>query len=110
MDGTKTPPGLEIRRVIFERFNDIEARFNNDEILDILRQGGDTDRTIDELEPYFEEICRQGLVRNIAQNLTTMWFKLFEPMRKIHCNACGLDVHLGGGEEICPNPGCKKAV
>ena len=88
-------------------------RFTNDEIFEIIKQNGDVDKnlTIDDMEIYFNEICDLGLVRNIGQNFTTMWFKLFETVEKTHCNACNLDVYLGGSEaKICPNPSCKVSI
>ena len=109
----KTPLQLQIRKIIFEKFNDVDTRFTNDEIFEVIKQNGDIDKDwiIDDLEPFFNEICDKELVRNIAQNFTTMWFKLFEPMQQLHCNSCNLDVHLGNAEEkICPNPACKAAI
>ncbi len=108
-----TPVQLQIRRIIFEKFNDTEARFNNDQILEEMRRGGGVgaDCTVDDLEPFFEGVCKEGLVRNIAQNLTTIWFKLFERMEEIRCGSCGLAVHMGGAEpRVCPNPGCQKPI
>ena len=109
----QTPIPLQIRRIIFERFNDVEARFTNDEIFEIIKKNGDVDSgwSIDDMEPFFEGICGGGLARNIAQNLTTIWFKLFEPVSALHCKACGFDVHLGAGEaRACPNPRCGGAL
>lgn len=109
----RIPVQLQIRKIIFDNFNNVDARFNNDEIFELLRHNGDVDMdwTIDDLESFFSEICDSGLVRNIAQNFTTMWFKLFEPVEQIRCGSCNLDVHLGGAEErSCPNPGCNAVI
>ena len=38
----------------------------------------DPTMTIDDMEVYFKELCDSELLRNIAQNFTTQWFKLFE--------------------------------
>ena len=107
------PIPIQIRKIIFEKFNDPDTKFTNDEIFEIIKQNGDIDNswTIDNMESYFNAICDKGLTRNIAQNFTTMWFKLFESVEKIHCNSCNLDVYLGASEErICPNPSCKAAI
>ncbi|ABK77971.1 hypothetical protein CENSYa_1348 [Cenarchaeum symbiosum A] len=106
------PVQLQIRRIIFEHFNDTEARFTNDEVFDVLQKAeGAGGMTIDDMEPFFTEICDRGLVRNIAQNFTTIWFKLFEPVAAAKCGKCGNEVHLGGAEErTCPNPGCGAPV
>jgi hypothetical protein len=71
-DFTPTIPiALQIRKIIFEKFNDIDTKFTNDEIFEMIKQDGDLDPSwiIDDTEPYFNEICDSGLARNIAQNL-----------------------------------------
>lgn len=103
----------QIRKIIFERFNDPEVRFTNDEIFEIIRNNGDLDEswTIDNMEKYFQDICDSGLVRNIAQNFTTVWFKLFDSVEKIHCNSCNQEIYLGKSESrICLNPECKASI
>ena len=78
-----------------------------------MQKNGDVDKswTIDTMEPYFNEICDKELVRNIAQNFTTIWFKLFSPLEKLHCNTCNNDIFLGSEEERkCPNPTCNAAI
>lgn len=108
-----TPIALQIRKVIFEKFNDIDTKFTNDEIFEIIKNNGDLDSTwiIDDVESFFDEICHSGLARNIAQNFTTIWMKLFDPIEKFHCNACNYDVYLGASEpRICPNSSCKSVI
>lgn len=105
----KTPIALQIRKIIFENFNDIDNRFTNDEIFEQLKKNGDIDPSwiIDDTEPFFNEICESGLARNIAQNFTTIWLKLFDPVEKFYCNSCNNDVYLGTSEDKnCPNPSC----
>ena len=113
-DFTPTIPiALQIRKIIFEKFNDVDTKFTNDEIFEIIKQNGDLDPSwiIDDTESYFNEICNSGLARNIAQNLTTMYMKLFDPVEKFHCNACDNDIFLGTSEErVCPNPSCKSSI
>jgi len=107
------PIQLQIRKVIFENFNDIDLKFNNDQIFEIIQKNNDVDKswTLDDMENYFKEICDRGLVRNIAQNLTTIWFKLFELVEKIHCNSCNNDIFLGKSEDrVCPNQACKATI
>ena len=104
---------LQIRKIIFEKFNEVEAKFTNDEIVEILKKNGDIDPSwiIDDVESFFNEICDSGLSRNIAQNFTTIWLKLFDPAEKLHCNACNQDIYLGTSEKkICPNPSCKSSI
>ena len=107
------PIALQIRKIIFEKFNDINTKFTNDEIFEIIKSNGDLNPswTIDDTESFFTDICDSGLVRNIAQNLTTVYFKLFDLIEKLHCNACNNDVYLGTSEERkCPNTYCKSAI
>ena len=109
----KIPIVLQIRKIIFEKFNDVNTKFTNDEIFEILKETGDTDPSwiIDDIESFFNEICDSGLARNIAQNFTTIWLKLFDPVKKLHCNACNQDIYLGTSEErTCPNPSCKSSI
>jgi len=108
-----TPIQLQIRKIIFEKYNDVDIKFTNDEIFDIIKQGDDFDSSwiIDDLEPYIKEICDSGLARNIAQNFTTIWLKLFNPIKKHHCNSCNSEIYLGESEKkICPNPSCKETL
>ena len=107
------PISLQIRKVIYEQFNDTEKRFTNDEIFEIIKKNGDIDPswTIDNMENYFQEICEKGLTRNIAQNFTTIWFKLFDRVEKLQCNSCNKEIYLGADEKReCPNPECKATV
>ena len=109
----KVPIALQIRSIIFEKFNDVDTKFTNDDIFEILQKDQDIDPSwiIDDVEPFFDEICDSGLARNIAQNFTTIWFKLFDPIEKFHCNSCDYDIYLGTSEEkVCPNPSCKSSI
>ncbi|MDH3696802.1 MAG: hypothetical protein OEQ15_05755 [Nitrosopumilus sp.] len=108
-----TPISLQIRKIIFEKFNDIDVKFTNDEIFEVIKKNGDFDPSwiIDDTESFFNDICNSGLARNIAQNFTTIWMKLFDPIEKFHCNACDNDIYLGTSEErICPNSSCKSSI
>ncbi|MCH9658131.1 hypothetical protein K0U27_05450 [archaeon] len=113
-DFTPTVPiPLQIRKIVFEKFNDVDTKFTNDEIFEMIKENGDLDPSwiIDDTESYFNDICDSGLARNIAQNFTTMWMKLFDPVEKFHCDSCDNDVYLGGSEKrICPNPSCKSSI
>ena len=106
---TDNPITNDIRKIIFENFNDDDLRFNNDQIFEILQQNKviDSSLTIDDMEVYFKELCDSELLRNIAQNFTTQWFKLFEPLEKIQCNSCKKESYLTASEnKNCQNPSC----
>jgi len=101
---------LQIRRIVFDNFNDLDIRFNNDQILEFLKKSDAFDQsiTVDNLEDEFKKIEDDGFVRCIAQNFTTKWFKLYDDIEKIHCSSCNSDVYLGKDESrICPNHECK---
>ena len=103
----------QIRKVIFDNFNDADVRFNNDQILELLRKDQSFDKsiTIDELESHFKKIEDDGLVRCIAQNFTTKWFKLYDSMKKFTCSSCNSDVFLGDDESrVCPNNECSATL
>lgn len=109
----KVPIQIQIRKVIFENYNVIDEKFTNDEIFEKIKNNGDLNPLwiIDDVETYFNDLCDSGLARNIAQNFTTMWLKLFDSMIKHHCAACNFDVYLGVSEkQICPNPDCKSSI
>ena len=100
---------LGIRKIIFDNFNDLDIRFNNDQILEFLKKddGFDQTITVDNLEDEFKKIEDDGFVRCIAQNFTTKWFKLYDKIEKIRCNSCNTDIHLANDESrICPNQEC----
>ena len=67
----------------------------------------DQSLTIDAMEVHFKELCDTEILRNIAQNFTTQWFKLFEPIEKIQCNSCKKESYFVSSENrICQNPSC----
>ena len=108
-----TPLELQIRKIIFEKFNDVDTKFTNDDIFEILKSEGDINPSwiIDDTESLFNDLCDSGLTRNIAQNFTTIFLKLFDPVEKFHCNSCNNDIFLGTTEErICPNSSCNSSI
>ena len=103
---------LQIRKVIFEKYNDTNLRFTNDEILEVLKNNGlDGSITIDDVEQYFNQLRDAGLIRQIAQNFTTNYYKLFDIVEKIKCDSCSQEVYLGKLEpRVCPNSECKASI
>ena len=107
------PVSLQIRKIIFEKFNDVDTKFTNDDVFEILKSEGDVDPSwiIDDAESLFNDLCDSGLVRNIAQNFTTIFLKLFDPVEKFYCDSCNHDVYLGTSEKrVCPNSSCKSTL
>ncbi len=103
---------LQIRKTIFEKFNDTNLRFTNDEILELLKTNGlDSSVTIDDVEQYFNQLRDAGLIRQIAQNFTTNYYKLFDVVEKVKCNSCNQEIYLGKMESrVCPNSECKASI
>lgn len=103
---------LQIRKIIFEKFNNTDLRFTNDEIFEILQgMGIDGSITIDDMEPYFKQLHDEGLIRPIAQNFTTQWYKLFDLVERHSCKSCNREIYLGKLEpKVCLNPQCKAIV
>jgi len=103
------PITTSIRRAIFENYNDVDLKFNNDQVFEILKQDEkiDPSLTINDIEVYFKELCDAEILRNIGQNLTTQWFKLFEPIEKIQCSSCKKESYIISSENrICQNSSC----
>ena len=73
------PITTSIRKVIFENYNDVDLKFNNDQVFKILKQNEkiDLSLTINDMEVYFKELSDAEILRNIGQNFNTQWFKLF---------------------------------
>ena len=103
---------LQIRKIIFEKFNDPTLKFTGDEIFEVLKTLDiDKSLTIEDMKPFFNQLHNDGLLRPIAQDFTTQWFKLFAEVEKLKCSSCNLEIHLGKLEDrICPNPSCKAAI
>ena len=104
---------LQIRQIIFENFNQIDLRFNNDEIYELLKKNENFDQsqTIDDLESDFKKLEDDGMVRCIAQNFTTQWYKIFDDVEKIKCPACNNYIYLGKEEsQLCPNSECNATL
>ena len=98
-----------IRKVIFENYNDVDLKFNNDQVFEILKQDEkiDPSLTINDMEVYFKELCDAEILRNIGQNFNTQWFKLFEPIEKIQCSSCKKESYIISSENrICQNSSC----
>ncbi len=97
--------------MIFEKYNNPDTKFTNDEIFEILQTNSTIEKSvvIDDMEKYFTELCDSGLMRNIAQNFTTQYFKLFDDVEKIKCNSCNNESPIGKSESrVCPV--CKAAI
>ena len=61
---------LQIRKIIFENFNEIDLRFNNDEIFELLKKNEnfDQNQTIDDLETDLDKNRIKGLMKEVYQS------------------------------------------
>lgn len=102
----RVPVDVQLRRLIYENYNNTDAVFNNDDLFAMLQKGGDVDPewTIDDLEPAINLLCSTGITRNIGQNFTTIWLKIFDPLRARPCGSCGNTAFVIPAETACP--GC----
>ena len=101
----------DIRQIIFDNYNDTDTRFSNDEILGHLNQM-DRYKTLDDVldfEDVLLEMEKSGLLRPIAQNFNTRYYRLWAVMEPATCKACGQASYFAPAEEekACPKCGAK---
>jgi len=97
----------DIRKIIFDNFNDTDTRFSNDEILEHLNQI-DKYKTIDDVldfEDVLLEMERSGALRPIAQNFNTRYYRLWNTFEPVPCKTCNSIIYFTTNEEgkICPH-------
>lgn len=100
----------DVRKIIYENYNNTDVRFSNDEILAHLLEL-DTYRGMDldvlDFEELLLEMETSGMLRPIAQNFNTRYFRLWGPVERTSCKDCGNATFFVPSEEgkICPK--CK---
>jgi hypothetical protein len=92
----------DIRRILYDNYNDTDVRFSNDEILEHLnKQEHYRKAELDVLD--FEDVLlgmeTSGLLRAIAQNFNTRYFRIWAPLAGITCSACGFVSYYSDAEE-----------
>ena len=100
-----------IRKIIFDNFNDIDVRFSNDEMLGYLNQM-DQYKALDDVldfEDVLLDMEKSGMLRPIAQNFNTRYYRLWNTLSPATCKACGLATYFAPNEEgkACPKCGAK---
>ena len=102
----------DIRKIIFDNFNDTDLRFSNDDILAHLNQddryrGAELD--VLDFEDLLLEMESSGMLRAIAQNFNTRYYRLWGPVEELNCKACGKATFFVPSEEqkICPHCNAK---
>lgn len=98
----------DIRKVIFDNYNDTDVRFSNDEILSHLleleRYRGIEIDVLD-FEAELLEMESSGMLRPIAQNFNTRYYRLWGTVEQSICSACKAPTYFVPAEEakICPH-------
>mgnify|MGYP001774584118 CR=1 FL=1 len=92
----------DVRRVIYEQYNNTDIRFSNDEILQHLSET-DKYRSMDldvlDMEETLLEMERTGALRPIAQNFNTRYYRLWAPLQSMTCSSCGAVSHYSENED-----------
>jgi predicted Zn-ribbon and HTH transcriptional regulator len=99
----------DIRKIIFDNFNDTDTRFSNDEILGYLNQI-EKYRALDDVLDFEEVILdmeKSGMLRPIAQNFNTRYYRLWNTLEPATCRACGSSTYFGPNEEGKACPQCR---
>lgn len=101
----------DIRRIIFDNFNDTDVRFSNDEMLGYLNQL-DKYKLLDDVldfEDVLLEMEKSGMLRPIAQNFNTRYYRLWNTLGPATCKACNFSTYFAPNEEgkACPQCGVK---
>lgn len=100
-----------IRKIIFDNFNDTDVRFSNDEMLGYLNQM-DQHKALDDVldfEDVLLDMEKSGMLRPIAQNFNTRYYRLWNTLALVTCKACGSSTYFAPNEEdkACPQCGQK---
>jgi predicted Zn-ribbon and HTH transcriptional regulator len=98
----------DIRKIIFDNFNDTDARFSNEEILGHLNQI-EKYRALDDVldfEDALLEMEKSGMLRAIAQNFNTRYYRLWNSLEPAACKACNFSTFFALNEESKACPQC----
>jgi|ERR671931_20003 hypothetical protein len=101
----------DIRKIIFDNFNDTDVRFSNEEILGCLNQI-EKYKTLDDVldfEDVLLDLEKSGMLRPIAQNFNTRYYRLWNTLAPAACKACRSSTYFAPNEEgkACPQCGAK---
>ncbi len=98
----------DIRRIIFDNFNDTDVRFSNDEILAHLNQMDRYNKMeldVLDFEGELLELEASGMLRPIAQNFNTRYYRLWGTVDQTNCKLCGKATYFSPVEDrkTCPH-------
>ena len=104
--------GHDIRKAIFDNFNDTDTRFSNDDILGYLKQL-DRYKMLDDvlvLEEQLLKMEKSGLLRPIAQNFNTRYYRLWDILEPKTCKLCNFVTYFAKVEVDAYCPQCKTGM
>lgn len=98
----------DIRKIIFDNYNDTDVRFSNDEILTHLveeERYRAMELDVLDFEDVLLEMEASGMLRPIAQNFNTRYYRLWGQVEQTSCKACGKTTYFVPSEEgkTCPH-------
>lgn len=101
----------DIRKIIFDNFNNTDVRISNDEILGLLNQI-DRYKALDDVLDFEDVLLgmeKSGVLRPIAQNFNTRYYRLWNTLEPAACKGCGSSTYFAPNEEgrACPECGAK---
>jgi hypothetical protein len=99
----------DIRKIIFDNYNETDVRFSNDEILAHLNEQNnyrEMDLDVLDFEDVLLEMEGSGMLRPIAQNFNTRYYRLCGPLEQTSCKACGRPTYFASSEEEKKCPHC----
>ena len=103
----------DIRRIIYDSFNDTDVRFSNDEILEHLN-GQDVYKKAEldvlDFEDVLLDLESSGLLRAIAQNFNTRYYRIWAPLSTLTCSSCGIMSYYSEAEEAKKCFKCKQPL
>jgi predicted Zn-ribbon and HTH transcriptional regulator len=102
----------DIRKIIFDNFNDTDTRISNDEILGYLNQI-DKYKTLDDVLDFEDVLLgmeKSGMLRPIAQNFNTRYYRLWSTLEPATCKGCGFSTYFAPNEEGKACPECSANI
>ena len=103
----------DIRKIMFENYNDTEIRFSNDDIISFLA-GIERYKSVEldvlDFEDVLLEMERSGLLRPIAQNFNTRYYRLRAPLQSMPCPACRETSFYAAIEDAKVCSGCGSSI
>ena len=113
MSATPKVSRQDIRKIIFDNYNDTDVRFSNDEILAHLNEREDyrkMELDVLDFENLLLEMENSRMLRPIAQNFNTRYYRLWETVSQGACKACGELTYFASSEEEKNCPRCSASL